>query len=228
MKICIIPDVHGEEHWKKIKSHINNYDKIIFLGDYADHFTMGTNRQLSNFNQIIKFKIANKDKVCLCWGNHDTSYYLGEKCSGYQYAREFDWIEMYKKYNQLFEVVYIFDKWIFSHAGVSGEWLRLTGLKDPKDINQLFKERAGYFYWVGPDSYGNNPTEGPLWIRPEALCYTALKGYSQMVGHTAVENAPKKVFENTETGDQIVLTDSRKYNCIIELDTETNKYEKLI
>ena len=37
-KILIIPDVHGRTFWHYAKDHVDEYDKIIFLGDYLDPY----------------------------------------------------------------------------------------------------------------------------------------------------------------------------------------------
>lgn len=36
-KIYVIPDIHGRDFWHDIKK-IEDYEKIIFLGDYVDPY----------------------------------------------------------------------------------------------------------------------------------------------------------------------------------------------
>jgi len=228
-KVIVVPDSHGTEHWKRVKPHVEreDIDKIIFLGDYWDSFTKGYNAQLSNFNQIIRFKKRFPEKIELLWGNHETSYYHDERCSGFQHHHSFDIQEILRIYKNFFEIVFIIDNWIFSHGGVSGDWMRRTALKHPSEINQLFKERPAYFAWVGPDSSGNNQYEGPLWIRPGALREFALADWNFCVGHTELrEEVKKPVWLEHKTG-KILLTDSGKHNCIFELDTITNEVNLL-
>jgi len=229
VKIITVPDPHGQEHWKKARKLIDEVDKIVFLGDYWDHWTTGYNRQLSNFIQILKFKKKHPDKVVLLWGNHDTSYYLDERCSGHQPGVAFDIYQMLKVHNNLFDVIFIADKWIFVHGGVSKDWMRHAGMKDPSEINQMFKERSGYFKWVGPDGYGNNQFEGPLWIRPGALRKYALDGYNFAVGHSEIntDNATPPVKLEHNNGGFILLSDCPKHNCLVKIDTETNEYERV-
>lgn len=38
-KIYVIPDIHGRDFWHDIKK-IEDYEKIIFLGDYVDPLLM--------------------------------------------------------------------------------------------------------------------------------------------------------------------------------------------
>ena len=226
MNIIVIPDVHGQEHWKKAKNLINDADKIVFLGDLFDHWTTGFNRQMSNAMQIIKFKLQNKTKVCLCWANHDTSYYLDEECSGYQYNLAFDIKDFYIKHKSLFEVVFVFDNWIFSHAGVSRQWMKRCGINSVNEINDLFKTKPGFFKWTGPDRYGDNHKEGPLWIRPNALLETALDNWNFVCGHTEIDEKRSKIpleLEHKNNG-RIILIDTPKHNCIIEIETTTGEY----
>ena len=95
MKIVTIPDLHGKDVWNEINPE--NYDKIVFVGDYvdapyrkvsdvADVDNFGykipineihgrTNGEiLYNLNNIIAFKDKYPDKVVLILGNHDMPY----------------------------------------------------------------------------------------------------------------------------------------------------------
>ena len=38
MKHVIIGDLHGKDVWKEI--NINCYDRVVFVGDYVDHWTL--------------------------------------------------------------------------------------------------------------------------------------------------------------------------------------------
>ena len=220
MKIAIITDIHGSTHWRAVMKMVDKFDKIIFLGDYFDAWINKWPEQMNNACNIIKFKKSYPGKVDLCWANHDTSYYLDERCSGYQFDYEIDIKEFFKKNKNQLEVVYIYDEWIFSHAGVSAKWMSCAGIKTVEEINMLFKENPNYFRWVGPDGFGNNPNEGPLWIRPESLITNAVKNYNQVVGHTELPDGPKVINKNKL---KFVFTDTRKHNHLTILNTETNE-----
>lgn len=227
-KLIVIPDCHGQEHWKIAKSVVEEVDYVIFLGDFWDHWTTGFNRQMSNFEQIIKFKSKHQDKVKLLWGNHETSYYLGEQASGYQFNHSYEIEEALKTAQSFFDIVFIQDNWILAHGGVSKEWLKVCAIdNDVTRINQLFKDSPHYFQFVGPNEYGDNPNEGPLWIRPDSLKKTAISGFNQCIGHTEVwnENVPLLI-EHSNNG-KLLLVDSSKHNCIIQLDTKTGVYKRI-
>lgn len=94
-KTITIPDLHGKDVWKQINP--DEYDKIIFIGDYVDApYPPGINTSkkefrdakilidkvngktdieiLYNLNEVILFKEKYPDKVVLLVGNHDVPY----------------------------------------------------------------------------------------------------------------------------------------------------------
>ena len=83
MKIIVIGDIHGRDIWKEIVKQ--EYDKVIFLGDYLDSYDLPVDKQRQNLIDILEFKANNRDKVELLIGNHDFQYLPGinETYSGY-------------------------------------------------------------------------------------------------------------------------------------------------
>ena len=47
MKILIIPDIHGRSFWIEPCSHIDEFDKVIFLGDYHDPYPFEVSQNTS-------------------------------------------------------------------------------------------------------------------------------------------------------------------------------------
>jgi len=221
MKIAIICDIHQSIFWRKIINQKEKIDKIIFLGDEFDCWDNIWPMQMENALDIISFKIDNPEKVDLCWSNHAISYFLDERCSGYQFEHAFDIKEFYKLNKTLFNVIYIYDNWIFSHGGISAKWMKCCGLNDINEINQLFIEKPNFFRWIGPDGYGNNANEGPLWIRPEALINNSVTEYNQVVGHS--ENVQPKIIRKYK--QIFVFCDTPDHNYLTVLDTKTNLVE---
>ena len=205
---------------------IDEFDRIVFLGDYVDTWKNKWSAQISNLFNIVRFKKDNPEKVNLCWGNHDTSYYLNEQCSGYQPEHAVDLKDFFEKHKDYFEVVYEYDNWVFAHGGVSEKWMKCAGIEAVSEINQLFKERPNFFKWVGPDEFGDNENEGPLWIRPRSLINHCIKKYNFCVGHTE-SNEPRIIHKNKQL---FVFTDTQEHDTITIIDTKNNKvnFEKLI
>ena len=65
MKTLIIPDVHGRSFWKAALQK-EEYDKVIFLGDYVDPYELeavSNSMAISNFKEILSLKISQPDHV---------------------------------------------------------------------------------------------------------------------------------------------------------------------
>ena len=68
MKILIIPDIHGRDFWVEPCSHIDEFDKVIFLGDYHDPYPYEISKETSRNrlrDQLLPFVLEHQDKgVC--------------------------------------------------------------------------------------------------------------------------------------------------------------------
>ena len=221
MRIAVISDIHQSTYWKNIIGQKDDFDKIIFLGDEFDTWKNLWPAQMINAEEIIAFKNENIEKVDLCWSNHAISYFLDERCSGYQSKCSLLIKEFYYEYKNLYNVIYIYDNWIFSHAGVSAKWMRCSGISDINEINRLFREKPVFFKWVGPDGYGNNSNEGPLWIRPESLVENSVADMHQAAGHS--ENMQPKIVKKYK--QLFVFCDTPDHNYLTVIDTKSNSVE---
>jgi len=221
MKIIIISDIHGSDNWKRVIPYKDQFDKIVVLGDEFDSWTNKWPNQMDNALDLIKFKTLNSEKVDLCWSNHATSYFLREQCSGFQPERFIDIKEFYDKNQNLYDAIYIYDNWVFSHAGISKAWMKSCGIKNIRKINRLFRERPNYFRWVGPNGYGDNDNEGPFWIRPISLLKNSIKKYHQCVGHTE-GNDPRMLIQDKQI---FVFADTKNHDYFVIIDTNTNNVE---
>jgi predicted phosphodiesterase len=131
-KILIIGDIHGRTFWKEaVEKHINDCDKIIFLGDYLDaypHEEITRRQEKENFEEIIKLKQDNPDKVVLLLGNHDLHYiddsFTQSSRHSSSHARTYK--EMFLSHMSFFKIAHeetINDKkFLFTHAGVMKSW----------------------------------------------------------------------------------------------------------
>lgn len=193
MKIVSIADVHGN----KIPLHIlekfikdNSVDLIIVHGDYVDSHDDNNEwpQQKEIFDKLIEYKKLYPTKIKLLIGNHDMAYLLDShtNCCQYKYAKE---IKQYLLNNlDLFDILYIHDKTIFVHAGVTQYWLDTVGLK-LEELNDKFHDKKfNYFRKCSIDRQGDSEEECCTWIRPNSLILYGLKGYNQIIGHTMLES----------------------------------------
>ena len=88
----------------------------------------------------------------------------------------------------IIQIVYVTeDNYILSHAGVTKTFLERFEMQHPLDINERFKEDRKILKHTGYNVYGDDPANGPLWVRPFSLANDAVDGYKQIVGHTQVD-----------------------------------------
>jgi len=124
MKHLIIGDLHGKDCWKDV--NINKYDKVIFLGDYVDHWTLPDRFIYQNLKEIIELKRENPGEMELLLGNHDVQYlhYPHYLCSGFRPSMQRSLTLLFNENRDLFKVAYQKDNNLISHAGVTNRWYK--------------------------------------------------------------------------------------------------------
>lgn len=221
MKTLVLGDIHGHDSWKAIVDK-EEYDEVVFLGDYLDSFTIKPEVISNNLLDIIKFKEKMGDKCHLCYGNHDHSYYYGERCSGYKTNAVPLYMPLLQDmFNEkMLEAVYIQDDIIMSHAGVSNYWLKeVAGFDKVEDITleNILNTNVGlgmlsWNMYKGYDGYGDTISQSPIWIRPYSLLQDKVDGYRQIVGHTHYKTPTEK--------DGIYFNDMMPHHYIIIEDNK--------
>lgn len=220
-KILIVPDVHGRSFWHRAEELVNDVDKIVFLGDYLDPYRyegITFDMALEEFEKILEFKDKYNDKVVLLIGNHDCHYISTSfmDCSRLNYLKRQDIHELYMKHIDKFNLVWEYDKWLFSHAGVHQEWMELCQftIDDLKDFKTFREENFPSLACLSFYRGGWNAVGSCVWadIR-ESLNHELLPEFHHIVGHTQLEANPYR-------DKNITCVDVRR--CFI-LDTETEE-----
>ena len=231
MKLVAIGDIHGRDIWKQIIAKEQDADEFVFVGDYFDSFTVKGPDQINNFLDIIEFKKQSKVPVILLVGNHDHHYYPGvddSGTSGYQTLLAPSIKYVVNENKQYLQAAYQVGEFVFTHAGLSSEWLddMVVGWSvDSLDatLNDLFRYQPGKIAYrsykqvgdqvYGAQGYGNEMFQGPIWIRPSALMTvnkkTLRKKIIQVVGHTPQDNID---IEGKSTGGRYYFIDTLEYN----------------
>ena len=98
---------------------------------------------------------------------------------------------------------------------IAKDWMRENyGANDYIDMQEVIR-KAKAFSFCGFNCYGDDVTQGPLWIRPSSLFQDAFFK-KQCVGHT-------EYTERLEAEDyKLLVIDSRGHKVFTEIDTETD------
>ena len=220
MKTVVIGDIHGRSVWKLI-THMEKPDRVIFVGDYFDSYDISTAEQVKNFKEIIKYKEDNPQiETIILIGNHCIHYFpeMGgdNGTSGFQYKMYYTISNEVDKNRHHLQMAYQFNDYLFTHAGVSSEFMD-SAFKDgwsvdniANDLNDLFKYKLRSFLFPPSalDPYGDDTYQTPIWIRPRSLMLankdTLRDKVIQIVGHTSVS---KIYIKGTSTGGRYYFID---------------------
>ena len=233
MKLVAIGDIHGRDYWKQIIEQEQDADVFVFVGDYFDSFTIKGVDQINNFLDIIEFKKSSNASVILLIGNHDYHYYPGIEdsgTSGYQTLMAPSIKHVVSDNKQYLQAAYQVGEFVFTHAGLSSEWLDDMVVGWSVDslaatVNDLFRYQPNkiayrsfkYYDYENniatlSSGFGNEPYQSPIWIRPKALMAanrdTLRKQIIQVVGHTPQDNIDIK---GKSTGGRYYFIDTLEY-----------------
>jgi len=190
-----IGDIHGRTMWKRIIEDNKDADRFIFIGDYFDtHEDTTGEQQLSNFEDICKFKRETDKEVIMLIGNHDFHYFSGidNACSGYQPHMRPSFEQALEENSKLLQMVFVdeYDN-VYSHAGLTESFLYnnsigATNIKEiVNNVNMLFVGKPNRFGFYPNDmsGYGDHIFQSCIWVRPNSLYRDGIK-QNQIVGHT--------------------------------------------
>ena len=195
-KILVIPDVHGRSFWKE---PCNNWEgKIVFLGDYHDPYgeymdeEPNKDESLVNLRELVEF-VENKrhtsDIICLL-GNHDLSYFNGNSKCRFDYWQQEEVKELINNLNpQLYYIIgdltpKIPNKYLFSHAGITKDWLDYNNL-ELKDLDNIDITNNSPLDQVPYSRGGYNIYGSCVWNSLEDFqIQNSYKNYYQIFGHT--------------------------------------------
>lgn len=201
MHLLAVGDLHGNDCWKEID--VNDYDRIIFIGDYVDDASRSGQQIMANLRSLITLKAKFPEKVVLLLGNHDIQYlyYPRYRCSGFNGRLQPELSKLFRRYTGWWLFAWQYKRFLFSHAGLSNayfSWLceqlqnrysgeKVAGLANCLNRLQFFS--AGeLLFTVAPVRGGTDPHGGPLWADLSETMNDPLEGYRQVAGHTPTPN----------------------------------------
>jgi predicted phosphodiesterase len=222
LKTVVIGDIHGRTTWKEIVDLEPDANVVVFMGDYFDsRDRVAGAKQLQNFLEIVAWKLemealGTKDVVML-FGNHDFHYmpwFTRDPYSGFLPYMASKYRKALVSNMHHLSLAYAQGDVLFTHAGVSVEWLnrfavkqdsetpwlRLSASDIAKAVNDTFVQFPQRFDFNGFNPFGDDPQQSPIWIRPWALEIANIGRLDarliQVFGHT-VSKDPEAVFQKS-------------------------------
>ena len=200
MKVLIIPDDHTRGFWK---SAVESWDGfIVFLGDYVDPYSYEwENKQpdvIQNLLDILTFKDNNQERVCLLIGNHDESYiHEGLDASRHDYTLHDQLHQIFEEDKEFFQIAKQIDDTLFTHAGVSKDWLKRHDLKLPETdadiyLNEIYKTSPEMFWEMSWERGGWHSTGSPIWHDVREM--DVEEDHYNIFGHTQLKDNPLKLY----------------------------------
>lgn len=206
MKAVAIGDIHGRDNWKQLINDVDKYDKIIFVGDYVDSFDVPNPVILRNLQEIIQFRRQYPDKVVTLMGNHDIAYmWYGETLylnNGFRPEAAHDLSTLFRANHDIFDIAWQSGKTIITHAGITNGWMKhntetiqhARKRYNTETIAETFNMMSRNYTYNrclhqlsgkrgGPYEHG-----GITWADKLETEKDCLKGYTQVVGHTPVND----------------------------------------
>ena len=192
MKVLAIGDIHRK--WSDLSELLNfaesRYDKVVLVGDYADDFFGDAEDTVITWNILLND--VDRDKVIPLIGNHDFAYAYATEIfmlyGRYDIQTGFDFPTLHRVMSQgeiterklakNFKVSTEIDGVIYSHAGLTKEWVHKYGENGPKDRLEWVRAMIG--------DHGS-----PIWARDVCNSYIHNDGRKQVFGHTTVPTCSK-------------------------------------
>lgn len=176
MHIMVIPDIHGRKFWREaISNNIDKVDKVIFLGDYLDPYSeeiqmapelmecndfYDSENLLKMLNDIVSLKKNEPNKYILLCGNHTCSYMWSKfhAATRTDYRHWEGYHKFFLENLTLFNLVWIENNCIFSHAGISEGWAQRVWkeLEYPNDELSSIMEIATMFQGTPLKNFDTN------------------------------------------------------------------------
>lgn len=200
MRVLVISDVHLKpemfDRAEKIMES-GQADMAVQMGDLLDDWGKGTKLSLykETLDRAVKFHKKHQNTLW-CIGNHDLGYWIpemGVKESGHSQIAEETALKGLRKLlktcgEEKMKVTHMVDDVLFSHAGVTMEWVKLA-VKD-YDVANVIDGIARVQIDIDINTLWVESS--PIWARPQIDDYEMAPAGLQVVGHTPAKTPEQK------------------------------------
>lgn len=219
MKVLAVGDIHTKL-WiiTQIKSMVDDYDNIIFVGDYADDWNSGPLQTIETWKALKAFQDEYPDKVKLVIGNHDYIYVnnVHTISGGYNTVTQTllnapenedirYWLNALPYYMQIDHVTY-------THAGIAEGWDYSTTVDRMwSDDSPIWLRPGSLPYAKIPQVFGHTPSETCWEVEPNVWCIDTFSTYP----------------DDTPVGDYSLLeiVDGKTFNKIEMIKNDNNRID---
>ena len=195
----VIPDLHHHTENAERWLHNQQFDRVIFLGDYFDDFGDNVNDARRTATWLRQRMDQTEDVFLL--GNHDAAYMFPDNgalyCPGFTKAKARGIHEILRpEHWRRFRLAVVEHGWLLSHAGFHPTFV--PGL-DPNAITAVAawalrdaaKGVIDPMLGMGLDRNGSQPVGGVLWMDRDSLI--PIPGIHQIIGHTPGQSVREKI-----------------------------------
>lgn len=201
MKVLAIGDIHTKL-WiiDKVRKLIDDYDAVVFVGDYADDWKAGPMDSIRTWKELRSLSHA-EPNVKLVTGNHDYNYArkISPTQPGYNYITQtlLDAPENkgLKEWLSNLPITLKLDGVTYSHAGLTVFYTEGHELWDAD--SPLWARPGGEDYQDIPQVFGHTPSKTCYAVQPHVWCIDTFSTYpdGQHIGDcTALEVINGKSF----------------------------------
>lgn len=202
MRVLAVGDIHTKLCIiDKARKLIDDYDAVVFVGDYADDWKAGPMDSINTWEELRSLSHA-EPKVKLVTGNHDYIYThkTPTKQSGYNYVTQtlLDAPENrgLKEWLANLPITLKLDEVTYSHAGLTVFYTEGHELWD--DDSPLWARPGGEDYQDIPQVFGHTPSKTCYEVQPHVWCIDTFSTYpdGRYIGDcTALEVVDGKSFQ---------------------------------
>ena len=209
MLTLIIPDIHNHTENADYWLETQQFDRVVFLGDYFDDFGDDVNdarrtalwlkKRMDSGPDGRTGSAARAGDIFLI-GNHDASYLFPRSeelyCPGFTKAKAKGIHEILRPEHWVrLQLAYSEQGWLMSHAGFHPVWMKEPTIdrilnRCEQAMKKAAKQVVDPLLGAGQDRGGLQRFGGPLWMDWSSL--TPILGINQVVGHTPCNHVREK------------------------------------
>lgn len=191
-KVLAVGDIHTKL-WiiDAVSKLIPNYDKVVFVGDYADDWDSGPLQTLETWKALKNLEEKYRNKVKILAGNHDYIYAYKTPTlqGGYnnltQTLLNVPEGQYLKEWLKGLAITVSIDDVFYSHAGMTKQWLGSRDVEDLWDDTSPLWARPGdadykrNFLGNGylKQVFGHTPSPTCYEVHPEVWCIDTFSTY---------------------------------------------------